>query len=288
MSLYVGTTSGLYELNSQIELVVGGTRVNHLARGDRGLWMADGKGRIHHGNDIVATMPAGSTPLCLQPTPSAVFIGSTEARLFALEDGGVVEDEFFADAPGRETWYTPWGGPADVRSMALDNDSTLYINVHVGGILRYDNTGITATIDLGADVHQVATHPTRQGAVFAACAYGLAASNNGHDFEIRSDGLHASYCRAVAVLDEAVVVSASTGPSTSRGRLYRSQLWEGSFEPLSNGLPEWFDDNLNTHCLVSTEDGLFAGLGDTVWVSQDEGNSWDTVASDLPKITCLA
>ena len=177
-------------------------------------------------------------------------------------------------------------GRAGRRS--LDDDDTLYINVHVGGILRYDSAGVVPTLDIDADVHQVAAHPSQKGAIFAATAHGLATTNNGHDFEFRTEGLHASYCRAVAVLDSRVLVSASTGPSTSRGRLYRGDLWDGPLEPVTNGLPEWFDGNLNTACLVVNGGSVFAGLGDTVWQSDDAGDSWTEIATDLPMITCLA
>lgn len=288
MSLLIGTTAGAYVFDGATQPIIEGTRINHLAVDTGSWWAVDGKGRIHKDGVIVATMPDNVAPLCVQPTPDTIWIGANEARLFGIDHGQLTEDEFFANAPGRESWFTPWGDPADVRSMTLDADHTLYINVHVGGILRYDNTGVVPTLDISADVHQVAAHPTRKGAVFAACAYGLAASHNGHDFEIRSDGLHAKYCRAVAVLENTVIVSASTGPSTTRGRLYRGALWEGGFEPLTNGLPEWFGENLNTHCLVAKENDLYAGQGGTVWHSDDGGDSWVEAVGGLPKITCVA
>jgi hypothetical protein len=171
--------------------------------------------------------------------------------------------------------------------MALDADDTLYINVHVGGVLRYDNTGVVPTLDIDADVHQVVAHPTQRDAIFAATAHGLAVSHNGHDFEFRADGLHAGYCRALTVLDDRVLVSASTGPSTSRGRLYRGELWDGSLEPVTDGLPEWFEGNLNTSCIAVVEDSVFAGFGDTVWRSDNSGDTWTEAATNLPTITCL-
>lgn len=288
MILLIGTVAGAYRFDGTAEPIIEGTRINHLASDEHSWWAADGKGRIHKDGEVVATMPEGAAPLCIQPTPETVWVGADEARLYGIDQGQLTEDEFFATAPGRDSWYTPWGGPADVRSMALDADHTLYINVHVGGILRYDNTGVVPTLDISADVHQVGAHPTQKGAIFAACAYGLAASHNGHDFEVRSDGLHATYCRALAVLNDTVIVSASTGPRTSRGRLYRGALWEGGFEPLTKGLPEWFGDNLNTHCLVSRADGLYAGQGGTVWRSDDQGDTWIEIVGGLPKISCLA
>lgn len=288
MSLLIGTTTGAYALEDRATALIEGTRINHIARDSDSWWAVDGKGRVHRNGEHVATMPDGSVPLCLQPTAETVWVGADKARLFGIENSAIEEDSFFADAPGRSEWHTPWGGPPDVRSMTLDADHTLYVNVHVGGILRYDNTGVVPTLDISADVHQVVAHPTSRGAVFAATAHGLAQTQNGHDFDFRTEGLHARYCRAVAVLEDLVVLSASTGPSTSRGRLYRSALWEGSFEPIHRGLPEWFEGNLDTHCVVAHESGLYAGMGDSVWVSTDLGDNWEIAAGGLPRVTCLA
>ncbi|HUG32934.1 MAG TPA: hypothetical protein VMM14_08580 [Acidimicrobiia bacterium] len=287
MSLLVGTTSGLFSIGDTTEEVIGGTRINHVSRDESGWWAVDGKGRIHHDGDVVAELPEDAPAICIQPTPDTVWVGSSEARLFALDHGEVSEDEFFAEAPGREAWYTPWGGPADVRSMTLDADHTLYVNVHVGGILRYDNTGLVPTLDIDADVHEVIAHPTRKGAIFAATARGLAYSHNGHDFDFRSKGLHATYCRAVTVLDDRVVFSASTGPRSERGRLYRCSLWDDDIEPVTNGLPEWFDGNVDTHCLTSDGDTVHVAHGGRVWRSDDQGDSWQLQTEDLARVTTL-
>jgi hypothetical protein len=222
--IHVGTTTGLYLADGTTEELLGGTRINHVIESGGALWVADGKGRIHRDGDVAATLPSGASPLCIQPSTTATWVGASEARLYRLVGDELSEDEFFLDEPGRASWHTPWGGPPDVRSMTLSSDRTLYVNVHVGGILRYDNTGLVPTIDIDTDVHQVAAHPTRGGQIFAACAYGLATSHDGHEFEIRDDGLHARYCRALAVAGDVVYVSASTGPSTNRGRVYRGDL----------------------------------------------------------------
>lgn len=288
MSLLVGTTAGAYSIGDSTDELIGGTRINDITRDDTGFWAADGEGRVHHNGEVATSLPQGAAALCVQPSPETVWVGSTQARLFAFDNGEVTEDEFFANAPGRDAWYTPWGAPADVRSMALDADHTLYVNVHVGGILRYDNTGLVPTVDISADVHQVAAHPTERGAIFAATARGLAFSHNGHDFDFRTGGLHAPYCRAVTVLDDRVVFTASTGPRTSRGRVYTCPLWEDAIEPLTSDLPEWFDDNVDTHCLASDGSTVWVGHDDQVWRSDDRGATWSVLAGDLPKITCLA
>ena len=287
MSLLVGTATGALRLDDDEPFIVG-TRINHITVDEYGWWALDGRGRVHRNGEVVVTMPPDVAPLCIQPTPDTVWIGASEARLYAYERGAVMEDEFFAIAPGRDSWYTPWGAPPDIRSMTLDADLTLYVNVHVGGILRYDDTGVAPTVDINSDVHQVVAHPNLQGAVFAATAQGLAHTHNGHEFEFRTEGLHATYCRAVAVLEDHVLISASTGPRTSQGRLYKTGLWDGPLVPLTAGLPEWFPDNINTHCLVVRDGSVFAALADTIWRSDDEGESWMEVATGLPKITCLA
>lgn len=286
MSLLVGTTTGVFSAETG-DVIVGGTRINHIARDGSGWWAVDGKGRVHHDGNVVAWLPNGAVGVCIQPTPETVWIGADRARLYGLCNGEVDEDEFFATAPGRETWHTPWGGPPAVRSITLDADHTLYVNVHVGGILRYDDTGLVPTVDISSDIHQVAAHPTQKGAVFAASARGVAASHNGHDFDFRRDGLHGSYCRAVAVLDDRIIVTASTGPRSDDARVYAGPLWEGGFVQIGDGLPDRFGENVDTHCVVVLDDVLYLGHGDTVWGSTDAGETWQVTTQGLGNITCL-
>lgn len=288
MSLIVGTAAGAFSLDDPATPLIAGTRINHVARDGEGWWALDGKAQVHKNDGIVAAAPGGSALNCIEIGSDVVWIGATEARLFRLDDGELTEDQAFADAPGRDGWYTPWGGPPDVRSLARDPSGTLFVNVHVGGIIRYDDEGPIPTIDQDADVHQVITHPTLPGLVLAACARGLARSGDGRVFDFRDEGLHAPYCRAVAAIGDTVLVSASTGPRTSRARIYRADLDRGGFQPCTDGLPEWFGENLDTHCLTVLGDAAYAGLGDKVWRSGDEGGSWQLVAEGLPKVTCLA
>lgn len=288
MSLLIGTTTGLYD-SDLAEPVIEGTRINHVARQNGSWWAIDGKGRVHRDGEVVATADDGVALTCILPAHESTWVGATESRLYRVEDDRTLSlDEFFAGAPDRDTWHTPWGGPPDIRSMSMDTDGSLFINIHVGGIIRYDNTGLSSTVDIDSDIHQVVAHPTRLGDVVAAGAYGVGYSHNGHDFEFRNDGLHASYCRAVALLDDTLFVSASTGPRTSNAKLYRGALGEGPLTQCTDGLPDHFDTNLNTHGIAVGEDTVYAGVGDSVWSSRDLGVTWQPTASDLPNITCLA
>ena len=288
MNLLVGTIAGMFALDEPANPLIANTTINHIARDGEGWWAVDDEARVHHDGQIVANGPDDATLNCVLPVDEAIWVGASSARLYRIDGRDLIEDQDFADTPGRADWYTPWGGPPDVRSIAVDGAGTLFINVHVGGILRYDDTGPTPTLDQDADVHQVIADKSVEGRVLAACARGLAQSSDGRAFTYRDDGLHAPYCRAVALIGDTVVISASTGPRSSQARLYRASLTSGPFEQCSEGLPEWFDDNLDTHCLAVLDGSVYAGHGGTVWRSDDHGGHWTEVVSGLPRITCLA
>jgi hypothetical protein len=164
--------------------------------------------------------------------------------------------------------------------------------VHVGGILRADDGGqrFTATIDVDSDVHQVAVDPS--GRVLAATAYGLAESDDaGATWRFSTEEMHATYCRAVAVAGEQVLVSCSNGPSGGRAGLYRRPFAAGAdtpFERCRAGLPEWFDRNLDTGCLDAAGDqAAFGTAAGEVFGSSDGGAAWERIATGLPPVRCL-
>jgi hypothetical protein len=229
---------------------------------------------------------------CLLPTDDAVLVGTSEAHLYRLRRDALELDEGFEAVAGRDRWYTPWGGPPDTRSMSVDDAGTVYVNVHVGGIVRSrDGAAWEPTIDIDADAHQVLADPARANTVLAACARGLAVSADGGDsWDVGNEGLHGSYCRAVAVAADTVLVTASTGPFTDRAAVYRRSLDGGDpFERCTGGLPEWFPSNIDSHCLAASGSAVAFGTDrGEVWISEDEGRTWERAASDLPAVTCVA
>jgi hypothetical protein len=133
----------------------------------------------------------------------------------------------------------------------------------------------------------------RDGRVYAACARGLAVSEDrGASWTFRTDALHATYCRSVALCGETVLLSASNGPRGDRSALYRGPAAGGAgFERCRDGLPEWFDRNVDSLCLDAAPDHGVAAFGTAdgrVFASTDEGATWTEVASDLPPATCVA
>ena len=290
MGVLVGTTQGLFALDDLGHPAIDGP-VTALAP-DSSVALVDGRRVMRRaGADwrevhLLAPRPRGH---CLLPVGDEVWVGTAEAHVVAMRNGSATVLDGFDRAPERSRWTTPWGGPPDVRTMAAD-DGRVYVNVHVGGITATDDHGATwqPLIDIDVDVHQVATGP--DGLVLAACgAGGLARSRDrGHTWEQLTDGLHATYCRAVALAGDTVFLTASDGPFTEAGALYR--LGAGDhFEPCEGGLPRWFDGNLDTGVLAAAAHTVaLAGPDGSVWVSTDLGTTWEQAAKDLPSPTAVA
>jgi hypothetical protein len=290
--IVVGTRGGLESVEGRTEEI----REPIVALGAAGeaRWALVGRGDLLRGDDGRWEREAslqGYAGRCLLPTDEGVLVGTSEAHLFRLRRSALELEDAFEQVPGRHDWYTPWGGPPDTRSMSVDPAGTVYVNVHVGGIVRARQGGEwEPTIDIDADVHQVLGHPSRESFVLAACAGGLATSDDGGDtWDVTADGLHGSYCRAVAVAGDTVLVSASTGPFTSQAAVYRRPLAaDAPFDRCGDGLPEWFPSNIDTHCLAALGSVVAFGTDEgEVWVSDDEGRTWDRAAAEIPAVTCL-
>lgn len=270
--------------------------VTALAAGAGGLWAVAGDHALWH-SDGGAWEPVAEVTehrfRCILPTGDGVLVGTSGAHLLRITDGSVEQVMAFDRAPGRESWYTPWGGPPDTRSLSAGSDGTVYANVHVGGILRSGRgqDPWEPTIDIDADIHQVLVHPGHPAMVLAAGAVGLAASEDGGaTWRIETEGLHARYARAVAVAGETVLLSASTGPFSDRAALYRVPFaGPPGFERCTQGLPEWFPSNIDSHCLAAADGNAAFGTGEgTVYRSDDEGRSWEEAAVGLPPIRAVA
>jgi hypothetical protein len=268
-----------------------GRPVRAVVRDGPQLWAIVERDEIWHAPDDewrhVATLD-GLDATCIAMT-DAILVGTSEARLFRLPDGTLEPVPGFDAADGRETWYTPWGGPPDTRSISEWGED-VYVNVHVGGVLHTSDSGRTwtPTIDVNADVHQVAT---AEGLVLAAGAGGLSVSSDrGMAWSLRNEGLERRYSRAVVVCGDQVLVSASAGPRGGHAGVYRAGLETGAFERCRAGLPGWFDDNIDTYCLDALNDGSYAAFGTAdgrVYTSEDGGASWAELVTGLPPVNHL-
>lgn len=297
--LLIGTTDGLFELDGDQpspDLGFGEREATALAADSEETWaIADQRSLVRRSGSGAWEEIARSDDLEITSfvrTPNDLFVGTEEAHVLRLRDGSLVRVEAFDTVEGREKWYTPWGGPPAVRSLAVDLAGRFHANVHVGGIPRSTDGGRTwePTIDVDADIHQVIAHPSEPDVVLAAGAVGLAVSEDGGaSWRIERDGLRSTYARAVAVAGDSILVSASDGPRGGHAAVYRTAFGPGSgLEKCTEGLPEWFDGNIDTGWLVASgPTGAFATNDGRVFVSDDAGVTWRQAATGLPRIRSL-
>jgi hypothetical protein len=224
---------------------------------------------------------ADATLTCLLPAPGGAWCGTTDGRLLRLHEGEFATVEPFGGVEGQEGWHAVGSSVPYVRSLTETSDHrALLANVHVGGIPRSGNGGASwkPTIDPDADVHQVRAAPKDRSLVLAAAAVGLAVSRDaGTTWEVVTDGLHATYLRAVAYTDTDALVSACDGPFGTQGAIYRYG-GGGPLVRVTDGLPEWLAGNVDTGKLDA--DGSVAAFADpeSVYTSSDSGATWTRVA----------
>jgi hypothetical protein len=254
----------------------------------REVWCREG-GRVWQS---AAQLPEGLTGTCLYADRSGVIVGTLQAHLGRIGDQGWEPIQSFEAVEGRAGWYTPWGAPADARTISGDANGGMYVNVHVGGIVRSLDGGDTwePTIDVDADVHQVLVEP-RSGRILAAAAGGLHESTDaGQTWANSTRGLHARYQRAVAVAGDHVLVSSSTGPSGRQSAIYRRTLanQDEPFERCTEGLPDWFPNNIDSTCLAASESrAVFGTEQGQMFASEDAGRTWRLEREGLPSVRCV-
>ena len=233
---------------------------------------------------------------CLAVVGDVIFLGTDDARVLRVSQKGKIDPlSGFEAVSGRDTWYAGSalingqrvGPPLGVRSMTATSDgAALLANVHVGGIPRSTDGGVTwqPTIDVDSDVHEVCAHPVHPRTVIAAAAIGLCISrDSGGTWTVEQEGLHASYCSAVAFSEKDILVAASTDHFAARGAVYRRPI-EGK-DPLQpvRGLPRWLGGIVDTGCIATLGSALaVADRAGNLYASADAGHSWLHRDNGLP------
>jgi hypothetical protein len=289
MQLFAATNEGLFGGSGDAPARRLTADVYALSRGSDGsvLAIVDGHElvRIENGQASVVAR-TDEDARCVVATRSEVFVGTVGAHVLRLVDDGraLRRLEAFDTLDNRDTWTQPWGAPGDLRSFATDGAETVYANVHVGGVLRSGDGGASweQTIDTDVDVHQIAYAGV--GRLYAATgAVGFAVSVDGaRTWTYSSDGLHGTYLRAAAPVPGGAIVSASTGPFTHDGRVYRWDAASGSFDLCNGVLPSRFDGNVDSHWIASSGDVVACASPDgVVYCSDDAGATWREMWRDI-------
>lgn len=250
-------------------------------------------------NDIVTC----EFPLsCCVVVGDVIYVGTDDARMLRVSTNGQMDSlDGFDAVPGRDTWYAGSalingrlvGPPLGVRSITATPDgAVLLANVHVGGIPRSTDGGVTwlPTIDINSDVHEVCAHPIHTNIIIAAASVGLCISRDGGaTWAVEQEGLHASYCSAVAFFGNDVLVSVSEDHFSTKGAVYRRPInGEGPLVSIGNGLPRWIDGIADTGCIATLESALVVvDQAGNLYASADAGRTWLRHTNALPTVSSV-
>ena len=219
----------------------------------------------------------------LQENPPTLLIGTEPAHIYRLECGQPARRiESFDRLEVRDDWYTPWGGPPAVRSLARSGED-VYADIHVGSIVRSPDSGRSwapVTPGLHPDVHQVAVCPAAPERVYANTADAVFVSEDrGDSWHHRSDGLPSRYGRAIAVHPDdpdCLLASVSRGPrAEGTGQLFRSDDGGRTWEHAADGFPAATHDNVDTfHVAFDAGGAAWAAVEDRLYRSGDHTHGW--------------
>jgi photosystem II stability/assembly factor-like uncharacterized protein len=202
------------------------------------------------------------------------------------EEGPAKRIKTFDDLEVRSQWYTPWGGPAAVRSMASTTNGSVYADIHVGSIMRSPDNGRTwgpVTPSLHKDVHEVSTTPASDRRVYANTYLSVYISDNiGDSWEHRSNNLNNRYGRGIAVNPgnpDTILCGVSDGPTgfDVHGQLYYTQDAGINWTHVTKGFPESTKKNIDTfHIMYADKDTAWVTDEKTLFMSRDRGKTWET------------
>jgi hypothetical protein len=270
----------------------------------------DGRGgalAIVSGNSLLRRAPSGEWATvatsefalsCCMAVRDTIYVGTDDARMLRLsgESGALDSIDGFDSVAGRDAWFAGSaivngqrvGPPLGIRSVAANpNGSILFANVHVGGIPRSMDGGVSwqPTIDVNSDVHEVCGHHAEPGIVVAAAAVGLCISrDSGATWTIEREGLHAPHCSAVAISGDDILFSAAKDPFAAEGRIYRRSLKpDGSLVAVEGGMRMWTEGIVDTGCIAANGSSVVvADKAGNLYGSDDFGRAWSLRSTGLP------
>jgi hypothetical protein len=225
--------------------------------------------------------------LCIiEENPLSLLVGCTPPNLYRVKESGIAEKvKTFDELSVRDQWYTPWGGPAAVRSMAKTIDGWVYADIHVGSIMRSPDRGETwepVTPSLHKDVHEVTITPYSNNNVYANTYLSVYISEDkGHSWEHRSNGLNNRYGRGIAVnpLDPNIILcGVSDGPTgvNVHGQLYFTENAGKNWSHVIEGFPESTIKNIDTfHVAYSSRKTAWVTDNNNLYRSTNKGKTWE-------------
>jgi photosystem II stability/assembly factor-like uncharacterized protein len=251
--------------------------------------------------------------------PDVVYAGVEPAALFRSSDGG---DHYelvtgLWDHPHRPHW-PPGGGGLCLHTIVLrDGDpDRLLVAISTGGVYRSEdggkswqprNVGIRTVFlpdqypEFGQCVHKVAPAAGQPDRLFLQNHWGLYRSDDGGDSWVDiANGVPSDFGFPVVAHphdpDTAYVIPLDSDrfrvTAEARARVYRTHDAGGSWQPLTEGLPQeraWLTVLRDGFAGDQADPaGLYFGTrSGALYGSTDEGEHWRLLAAHLPPIVCV-
>ena len=248
--------------------------------------------------------------------PDVVYAGVEDAALFRSDDGGRSWRELpgLRQHPSASEW-APGAGGLCLHSIVLDpkTEGRMYIAISAAGVFKSDdggeswkpaNKGLRSAqipdedAEVGHCVHHIAMHPSRPDTLFMQKHWDVMRTDDGAEsWQEVSGNLPTDFGFVIDIHahePETIYVVPITSDQhhfvmDGKLRVYRSRTGGNEWEALTNGLPQ---DNCYVNVLrdaMSVDDcessGVYFGTsGGQVYASNDAGDSWQTLAHDLPGV----
>ena len=250
--------------------------------------------------------------------PDTVYAGVEDAALFKSTDGGQTWQELPGLRAAKGHLWQPGAGGMCLHTILLDpNDpDRIFVAISAAGAFRTDdggqswrpiNNGLNSgeipdpTAEVGHCVHNLTMHPTRPDVLFMQKHWDVMRSDNAggvwHEISgnLPSDfgfpiAVHAHEPETVYVIP--IKSDSEHYPPEGKLRVYRSRTAGNEWEALTNGLPQenCYHNILRDAMAVDTLDrcGIYFGTtGGQVYASTDDGDSWQVIAADLPRVLSI-
>lgn len=248
--------------------------------------------------------------------PDTVYAGVEDAALFLSSDAG----QSWREVSGLRRHTTgpnwqPGAGGMCLHTILLNraHPQRIVVAISAAGAFRSDDAGVTwrpinrglrseglpdVDADVGHCVHKIAAHPSAPDVLFMQKHWDVMRSDDAGDSWREVSGnlpsdfgfvidVHAHEPDTVYVLP--ITSDSMHFPPEGKLRVYRSRTGGDEWEPLTKGLPQsnCYVDVLRDAMAVDALDtcGVYFGTtGGQVYVSADEGDSWDAIVHDLPAV----